>query len=282
LTVSRIRRLLQSLRTSRFAGNDEQFQFSGFVEDRVATKHVDVLSDDELRELNALLRWHCFTADAHGRRFGRRAWPGKRDAPQPIPDRRIVLLHEKFGLSDKHVLEVGCFEGIHTIGLSMFARSVTAVDSRMENVVKTLVRCAFFDTKPTVFKCDLENSEDLARLPESDVLHHVGVLYHLVDPVTHLLKIARLVRFGIMLDTHVALENQARKSYMAGGRTFRYWHFGEGGRREVFSGMSDHAKWLLLADILALLREAGFPNIDIAEERTERNGARVLLFARRA
>lgn len=261
--------------------DEDDFQFQGFTEHLIPTKYVDSLLDSELRELNALLPWKCFTVDAHGRRFGRRAWPGKRETPQPIPDRRIVRMNEVFGLNDKHVLEVGCFEGVHTVGLSMFAGQVTAVDARIENVVKTIVRCAFFGYYPAVFKCDLEVPEDVLRLPEVDVLHHVGVLYHLVDPVTHLFDLARYVRVGLMLDTHVARADQADRTYIVRGRTFKYRYSSEGGRMEVFSGMGDHSKWLTLDVILSLISEAGFPVIDVVEEREERNGLRVLLFAQR-
>ena len=278
--MSKIKRVMSALK-SALKNDDDGFPFDGFTENCVSTPYVDFLSDDELRDLNKLLRWSCFTADIKGRRFGRRAWPGKREVPQSIPDPRIVELNKRFDLSDKHVLEVGCFEGVHTIGLGMFARQVTAVDSRIENVVKTLVRCGFFGSAPQVFKCDLENAEDMARLPEVDVLHHVGVLYHLVDPVSHLLELGRVVRTGLMLDTHFSPEDQAQRSYSVGGREFKYRYSDEGGKAEVFSGMGDHAKWLLLDDIVRLLEEAGFQKIEIAEQRNERNGSRALLFARR-
>jgi hypothetical protein len=85
-----------------------------------------------------------------------------------------------------------------------------------------------------------------------------------------------------MLDTHFATDAQAQHSYRAGGREYRYRHASEGGKGEVFSGMGTHAKWLRLEDITALLSEAGFPEIEIAEKREERNGSRVLLFARKA
>ena len=261
--------------------NEDEFQFDGFTENLVETKYVDLLSEDELRELNELLRWNCFTVDSKGRRFGRRAWPGKREKPQSVPDPRIIKLDQLFHLRDKHVLEFGCFEGVHTVGLSMFAERVVAVDSRIENVVKTIVRSAFFGCSPTVFKCDLEKSDEFARLPQVDVLHHVGVLYHLVDPVSHLLDLGRVVRQGIMLDTHFARPEKVHLTYVARGRTFKYRHSDEGGKSEVFSGMGSHAKWLTLDTILSLLSEAGFSAIDHVEEHEERNGPRVLLFARR-
>lgn len=271
--------LARALRARRDAHDD--FPLHGFQANRQATPHVDPLSDAELEELNGLLRWHCFTADAHGRRFGRRSAPGKRDTPQAIPDPRIRQMDERFGLAGKSVLEVGCFEGVHTIGLMRHGAQVTAIDSRVENVVKTIVRCAMFDCHPLVFKCDVEVEADHARLPSVDLLHHVGVLYHLADPVTHLERLCAQVRSGLMLDTHYAEPEQATQSYAVGGRNIRYHHYREGGRGEVFSGMYDHAKWLTLETISEVLRNAGFDRIDIVEKRAERNGPRVMLFAER-
>ena len=121
-----------------------------YDEGRTEAPLVERLPDDELARLNELLPWRCFTVDSQGRAFGGRRLAGKAGHAQPIPDRRIVLFDERFDLSDKHVLEVGCFEGVHTIALSRRAQAVTAVDARVENVVKTVVRCAFFDERPRV------------------------------------------------------------------------------------------------------------------------------------
>lgn len=252
----------------------------GYTETPHPTKYVDILEDDDLAELNELLRWQCFTVDGNGRRFGNAAWEGKRCEPQVIPDRRIVLMNERFDLSDKHVLEVGCFEGVHTLGLLKYARSVTAVDSRVDNVVKTIVRCSLFGHSPAVFKCNVEERPLPVELLSADVAHHVGVLYHLKDPVSHLLELGRYIRLGIMLDTHYALENEATESYEVDGRKYRYKRYAEFGHADPFSGMYDHSKWLRLEDLSELLAEAGFPNIEIVENRNERNGARVLLIAR--
>jgi tRNA (mo5U34)-methyltransferase len=269
--------------SSTAAADGDDFQFDGYpTEVRTATRHVDTLSDDELRELNGILRWHCFTVDGRGRRFGRRDRPGKRDTPQELPDRRLKILDDAFGLTGKHVLEVGCFEGVHTVGLCRLAATVTAIDSRVENVVKTIVRCGLFDTHPTVFKCDLDMPTDVASLPQVDLLHHVGVLYHVVDPVSHLFDIATRVREGMMLDTHVARPGEDTMTYTARGKSYAYRHFREGGKGEVFAGMGDHAKWLSIETLLAVLHDAGFPETKVLENREERNGLRVLLLARRS
>jgi hypothetical protein len=238
---------------------------------------VDDLSDTELQRINALLPWKAFTSDSQGRRIGNAAWASKRTEAQAIPDRRIVLMQQRFNLADKHVVEVGCFEGIHTIGLCQHARTVTAVDSRVDNVVKTLVRCGLYGHHPRVLRCDVEQP-DLSVL-KSDVLHHVGVFYHLRDPVRHLRNISAQIAYGLMLDTHYALDDEATLSYDVDGRRFSYKRYGERGVADPFSGMYDHSKWLTLASIETTLREAGFNNVDVVEKRAERNGPRLLLFA---
>ena len=259
---------------------DEIVPFKGFTDNLIPIRFVDSLSDQDLRDLNNLLPWKCFVADRQGRRFGNAARQGKRCEPQVIPDRRIGLMNERFDLSDKHVLEVGCFEGIHTIGLANYARKVTGVDSRVENVVKTMVRCAFFGLHPTVFKCDVEARPLDYGLLAADVVHHVGVLYHLQDPVSHLLDLKNFARVGVMLDTHYAEEGEVTGVYERELRQFRYKRYPED-RTDHFSGMYDHAKWLLLEDIVAVLKEAGFNQVEIVERRAEPNGSRALIFARK-
>ena len=254
---------------------------TGYVEGRHEIAYVDPLSDEDLSSLNSLLQWNAFTVDRHGRRFGGVAWTGKRDRPQEVPDRRVLLLNDRFALADKHVLEFGCFEGIHTVALSQFARRVTAVDARIENVVKTIVRTAFYGYGPTVFQHDVEEGSARIDLLQADILHHVGVLYHLNDPVRHLLAIGRYIRFGVMLDTHYALPEEASLSYGVNGKEYSYKRFQERGPADVFSGVHAHSKWLQLDVITRLLQESGFSRIDVVEKRPERNGPRVLLFASR-
>lgn len=168
------------------SGSPEKWELplDGFQQNNISSGQIEFLGDDDLSRLNNMLPWKCFTADSKGRRFGNPAWKGKRNGPQVIPDLRIVWLDSLFNLSDKSVLEFGCFEGIHTIALAQRAAKVYAIDSRIENVVKTIVRANLLGFSPTVSVCDLEQEKDVERLPVIDVLHHVGVLYHLKDPVS--------------------------------------------------------------------------------------------------
>lgn len=263
------------------SGESSELPQNGFDTNNIKSGQIEYLSDGDLVRLNKMLPWMCFTADDQGRRFGNTAWRGKRDTPQQIPDARILMLDALFKLADKTVLEVGCFEGIHTIALAQRAAKVYAIDSRIENVVKTIVRSNLFGHTPIVSVCDLENDANVQRLDAVDVIHHVGVLYHLKDPVTHLVQLGKLARDGILLDTHYATDEMAKKSLEFNGVTYRYHNYKEKGRDEVFSGMYDHAKWLMLNDIKRILSDIGFSDIKIHKDEQQRNGPRVTLYAAR-
>lgn len=264
-----------------FRSANRSLPLAGWTSHRQCIPGVDSLDDRSLERLNQLLPWNCFVVDAAGRRFGNVAWATKRTEPQEIPDQRILELDRRLPLAGRSVLEIGCFEGIHTIALCQRASRVIAVDSRIDNILKTIVRCALFDLHPTIRLCDIERVPANVGQLQADVCHHVGVLYHLRDPVAHLLDLGRYVGTGIMLDTHYALPEEATDRYRAGGDEWMYRRYGEYGERDPFSGMYDHAKWLRLDDIIALLRRAGFSSVEVVERRAERNGPRALIFAQR-
>ena len=253
----------------------------GFEKARIPIPVVDDLTDEDLEALNSLLPWKCFVTDRHGRRFGQRTSPTKRATPHHLPDRRIVALGKRFDLTGLTVLEIGCFEGVHTTALALVARHVKACDGRIVNVVKTAVRCAMYQVTPTLFVWDVEKPIPASQDPDCDILHHVGVLYHLLDPVGHLHRIAPHVRRAIMLDTHYADPEKATEFYTAGDTSYRYQNYGEGGLADPFSGMYQTARWLLLPDLVRLLEQLGFSKVDIIEERQERNGPRCLIVAER-
>jgi tRNA (mo5U34)-methyltransferase len=243
--------------------------------------YVEQLDDDELALVNELLPWRCFTVDSRGRRFGDRAWTRKRDVPQDIPDWRVGVADERFGgLADKSVLEVGCFEGVHTIALCRAAREVTAVDAHIVNVVKTVVRCNLYGHRPAVYPSNVERWADDPGFA-FDVVFHVGVLYHLHDPVAHVARLGRVCRVGLLLDTHVATDEQATETMVAaGGRAIRYHSYAEQtGADAVFAGMDPESRWLRLDDLESLLHDAGFTSVQVVDQRDERNGRRVTLAA---
>ncbi|HET9943937.1 MAG TPA: class I SAM-dependent methyltransferase, partial [Terriglobia bacterium] len=115
------------------------------------------LSDSTLTEVNNLLDWHAGTL-LNGRVLGRLGTtPGKRTVPGEVPDYRIKRLHELIDLTGKSILEVGCFEGIHTLGLRLYSDDVTAIDIRPLNVIKTVTRLSMYGTHAKVFVADVED-----------------------------------------------------------------------------------------------------------------------------
>jgi SAM-dependent methyltransferase len=243
---------------------------------------IDSLLDSDIEAINQLLPWAAFTLDRRGRRLGHAHSMSKRAEPQKIPDPRIVELDRRFRLRGQKVLELGCFEGIHSAGLALMGADVLAVDSRIENVAKTAVRCGLMQLPVKVLCWNVESEVPAGAEVDCDVLHHVGVLYHLENPVEHMAALLPKVRRAVMLDTHVAPEGAGLVQYSVGGRQYQVYEYAEGGRQDPFSGMYSKARWLREADLCALLSSLGFSKIDVAERRAERNGPRVLIFAERA
>lgn len=243
---------------------------------------IDSLMDSDIEIVNKLLPWAAFTLDRNGRRLGHAHSTSKRAEPQRIPDPRIVELDRRLGLKGQSVLELGCFEGIHSAGLALLGADVLAVDSRIENVVKTAVRCGLMQLPIKVLCWNVEAPPPPGAEVSCDILHHVGVLYHLQNPVEHLEALLPRVRRAVMLDTHVAPAGAKLAQYSAGGHEYQIFEYAEGGRQDPFSGMYQKARWLQEADLCELLAGHGFANIDVAERRDERNGPRVLIYAERA
>lgn len=241
---------------------------------------ADNLSDSELAELNALLPWYAWIADKNGRAFGASYSSYKRASPGAVPDPRIVELDQLIPLQTRSVLEVGCFEGIHTTALCDVAEHVKACDVRISLVAKTAVRCAIMGARPELFLWDAEG-ELPKRDVSADVLHHVGVLYHLSDPVTHLRRLLPFIRHALLIDTHVALPGDELVEFEVNGQLFRVRRYREGGMADPFSGVHDHSNWLLLDDLIALIREQGFTEILVNRLNDQRNGPRVTLIAKR-
>jgi hypothetical protein len=242
---------------------------------------LDSLPDAQLEELNGVLPWNSFVVDGRGRRFGNVPWHGKGRAAEKVPNKRTRRMHEAFDLRGHSVLEIGCFEGAHTLGLCQLGAHVTAIDSRVENVVKTIVRTACFDQHPRVFVCDVERRPLPEAQLRAEFCHHVGVFYHLADPVTHLFDLGRLISRGLMLDTHYAVDADAAERYEVGGESFAYRRYGEFGYDDAWSGMFDHSKWLTLDTILDLLRRAGFDRQVSVATRVGSQGPRALILVER-
>lgn len=238
------------------------------------------LSDAALAAFNQLLPWAAMTLDGEGRPIGGEWSSRKRGSPQSLMDARIAAWNAAYPLKGKTVLELGCFEGIHTHALLRCGASVIAADSRPENVIKTLTRLWLYELNADILLWDLEELPPPAAPAKWDALAHIGVLYHLSDPVGHLHAVLPKTREAVLLDTHVARPEEVDDAYEVAGRSWAFRRYAENIIDvSPFAGMRDHAKWLLEADLLALLSDRGFSRVEVVQRREERNGLRVQMRA---
>ena len=229
------------------------------------------LSDSSLQEINQRLDWHSAIKLPDDRILGSLT-RSKRNQPENIPDYRVKRLDETLDLKDKTVLEVGCFEGAHTLSFLEYTDKVTAIDVRPSNVINTLMRLSVMGKKANVF---VANVEDLNKqLNCYDVLFHCGVLYHLVDPVSHMKNLKGMAKY-ILLDTHIASEDQSTTEEEFDGKVYEVMKYSEGSWADPFSGKDSHASWLTEECLREVIEDSGYSICEEWEKRKERNGTRI-------
>jgi hypothetical protein len=237
------------------------------------------LTDRQLQDFQDAVDWETAMRLPDGRVLGNL---GKRDAIMSGRDFRITALADRFELSGMRVLELGSHEGNHTVQLAELAREVVAVEVRPKNIVGALVRLFVHDVANV--RLVLGDVRDLdASFGRFDLLFHVGVLYHLSDPVDHLFAIAATAD-ALLLDTHYETREteRPRADLRQTARAYEGYVVGEGGWPNSFSGVDETSCWLERASLLRLVGDVGFGEIEVIDDRVERNGHRITLVARKA
>jgi len=247
------------------------------------------ISAGQIARLNHLLPWSTLVA-FRGALQGAPWDDKKRSAVHRIPDAHIEKLGEL--IEGKRVLEIGCHEGVYTLGLAKFARTMVALDGRIENIIKTLVRLWLANKLDTVRAVclDLEelNVPSLNSLIDGyafDLIHHYGVLYHLSNPLAHLDNILdNNPTRTLFLDTHVATDDQCRATYEYDGSIYNVYQYIEPAARTYspFAGITPIAVWLHVDDLMAYLQKRGYVHILENTLREERNGLRCRIICAKA
>jgi|GEM_PF-7112909 len=251
--------------------------------------NAQIVTEEQIEKLNAILPWS--TIVSYGEKFQGLPWDEKKRASlHAIPDRHIAEIFDV--IRDGRVLEIGCHEGVYTLGLLKAAAHVVALDGRMENVIKTLSRVWLANEldRVDVVCHDLEtlNVPKLGTANEAgldfELMHHNGVLYHLSDPLGHLDNMfAENEIQSVFLDTHVATDEQCNDVYVNGGKDYSVYNYKEPAIRNVspFAGITPVAKWLRYDDLLEYLNGQGFENVVSSEVRLERNGSRCRILCKK-
>jgi SAM-dependent methyltransferase len=254
-----------------------------------ARSPVSYLSSDDLSYLNVLLPWSSYNAVGKRVPLGSAYLSDKRSSPHAVPDRHLASISKYLEISECAVLEVGCFEGHYTAALANCCKSVNAIDSRIENVIKTLVRLWALNLgrNVTLDVVDLDGASltEFYKLKNNggfDLIHHRGVLYHLADPCRHLVDLSSLGMTHIYLHTQYASPGQTLSPYRSSLGTFDAFFYREKNIEFApFAGMRKDAIWLQKKDLLAVLKELGLAKVEILSDVEERNGSRIELIASR-
>ena len=243
-----------------------------------------------LERLNAMLPWCSFGSVGDGAFLGTAWSQGKRNEAEPFPDLRVEVLHRRIDLTGMSALELGCFEGHHSLSLAEHCPVVWGIDGRIENVIKTLVRIwmAGAEDRVKVNLIDLEHGtlkqqlSSLGRDQPFDLVHHRGVLYHLSDPIGNLIQCRDVCAKHLYLHTQIADERQVDTQLTHGGRQYAAHAYTEPlHRNSPFAGLTPVAHWLTQASLTQVLMDIGFPNVEVIKLVEERNGWRIELIATR-
>jgi SAM-dependent methyltransferase len=203
-------------------------------------------------------------------RIGERDYGGTADL---VDDGRIDQFLEAFpGCTS--VLELGSLEGAHSFSLARRVAHVTAIDGRAANLEKAkLVQALLGVDNVTFHEADLE-TPNLDLGGPFDALFCVGLLYHLERPW---LLLDRFPGWSdrVFLQTHFAdVAEEARDGLP--GRAY-----GEYGKRDPLSGLSQTSFWLTLPALTGRLEQNGYRVRELDRNMAHPHGPIVTLAAQR-
>ncbi|MEM8987699.1 MAG: methyltransferase domain-containing protein [Pseudomonadota bacterium] len=219
------------------------------------------------------------------------------------PDPRLNWLARHYGdLTGKSVLELGSFEGAHTLQYeSLGCASVTGVEANEAHFLKSLLIKNAARSKNTQFLLG-----DFAKYLEAcdqhyDLVSACGVLYHMTDPGAIIRDAARVSKDGIFIWTVLfdpEYTPQGHQNLVTGVETVENGDLAYRGHKHYYrsvdpkaakkdknfsGGLDRYALWLEEDELIRILKHYGFSQI-AKEVRLDNpgHGKDMLLFARKA
>lgn len=220
------------------------------------------MNDLELGIINSTFPWANVSVMKDGRILGKSL---KGAEPSKEIDWRIKWLKDNVGgLHNMYVAELGSCEGLLTTQLSQYVRWIDAYEVRLQNILLATIRqCLSGVNNTTIHKFDVQDL-GLNDTKYYDLIFHSGVLYHLQEPESHLLFLGRMAS-RILLDTHYSDSNREIHD--------------DGNLAHPFSGVYHKSVWIAKSVIFELLNDGGFTKQQILNERVEKNGKRITIYA---
>ena len=192
-------------------------------------------------------------------------------------DTRIKYVASFLDVRGLRTLELGPCEAYWSVLLEKLGvRENLAIELRPENMAKCERLKALHHLDHTTFI--EQNIESLYRGIETpaysgpfDLVFCLGLLYHFPDPAKALTW-CRSQAPRLFLGTHYFEPAESRRyipevfhetEYVEAGKTYRGMAFREGGIGDPISGASAFSFWPRQADLIAMVRDAGYTRVEV-------------------
>gem|GEM_PF-213715 len=211
--------------------------------------------------------------------------------PGTVPlfeDHRITWLTENLGdITGWRILELGPLEGGHTYMLEQAGAKVTAIEGNHDSFLRCLITKNYLGMNSKFVLGDFAKS--FGDVKDLDLVLASGVLYHMTQPVDLLQKIAAISN-RLFLWTHyyhpdISLWSESvrplvgtkwrpdlMETVRVGDLDVRIvpQSYGEALGWEGFCGGPEaHSNWIYRDDMLQLLKNLGFINIEVTFEHID-------------
>ena len=192
------------------------------------------------------------------------------------------IVHERLGgeFIGRRIADIGCLEGYFSIECAIQGADALGVDGKLLNLRK----CEFVRSVLGVNGATFVQRDAMAVTRQSvgrfDAVLALGLLYHLENPHDFLQNVAGLCDGFVVIDTHIALEDQPEtikqgwqpelselRTFRFGGRQYQgrlYREFPVGTSREVkevsttASVENELSVWLTEESLVRMLHDVGF------------------------
>jgi 2-polyprenyl-3-methyl-5-hydroxy-6-metoxy-1,4-benzoquinol methylase len=192
------------------------------------------------------------------------------------------IVRERLGpdFSGRRIADIGCLEGYFSIECALQGAEALGIDGKLLNVRK----CEFVRSVLGVERATFVLGDAMKVTRESsgrfDAVLALGLLYHLDDPHTFLANLAGLCDGFVVIDTHVALEDQPEsikegwrpelsemRTFTFGGKRYEgrlFREFPSGTARDVkdlsptASLENELSVWLTEDSLIRMLHDVGF------------------------
>jgi SAM-dependent methyltransferase len=192
------------------------------------------------------------------------------------------VVRERLGgqFTGRRIMDIGCLEGYFSIECALQGAEVLGIDGKLLNVRK----CEFVRSVLDVPRVTFVQGDAMRITRESsgrfDAILALGLLYHLEDPHAFLSNLAGVCDGFVLIDTHIALEDQPEvikagwrpdlselRTFTFGGKPYQgrlFREFAPGTARDVkdlsptASLDNELSVWLTENSLVRMLHDVGF------------------------